>query len=247
MECPNCGGQLGLEDAVCPYCNTPNAFAAKHQSDMAHFRREYQRTQADVEKRTSLMQRHGSWLVILVVLLVALVGGVILQVYAWDIAYTMRERSVMDAAAEDRQAMDAYLAQGDYGQFLGYYDANDIFLDNDNPYQAVHRAAYAYVDLVESVAAIKDPDSYRFQSKYISSSCEYLAEDLIRVYTADDYASYDIDRYLPADKRVYVDDIRARTAAIAKTYFGMTDEQVADIPNMSKKKLAKVIEEGISR
>jgi raffinose/stachyose/melibiose transport system permease protein len=86
MECPNCGGQLGLEDAVCPYCNTPNAMAAKHQSDMAHFRQEYQRTQADVMQKTSFMQRHGSWLIVLSVLLVALIGGIVLG-YVWKFVF----------------------------------------------------------------------------------------------------------------------------------------------------------------
>ena len=100
MKCPNCNGQMGLEDAFCPYCGSPNAMAAKHQSDMDRFQQEYQRTQTDVMERTSFMQQHGSWLVILTVLLAALVIGIVLQIGAWDIGYSVREENVKQSMAE---------------------------------------------------------------------------------------------------------------------------------------------------
>ena len=101
MKCPNCGGNMGLEDEVCPFCNTPNTMAVQHQADMDHYREEYQRTQADVVAKTTLLQRHGSWLIILAVLLVLLMGGVILNVYAWDIGYDIRAKNVERGFAED--------------------------------------------------------------------------------------------------------------------------------------------------
>ena len=246
MQCPNCGAQMGLEDAACPYCSTPNAMAAQHQSDMAHFRREYQRTQSEVMQKTSLLQRHGSWLVILAVLLVALVVGVILNVFAWDIGYSMRTHEMERTIDEDMQAMDAFLEQGDYGQFLGYYIANDMSLDYENPYQGVRTVAGAYVDLVHYVSALNDDSEYSFRPERISDTCGYLAEDLNKIFAIEEYYSYDVDRYLPADKRVYVEDMQDRAAAIAKTYFGLTDQDIQEIPNMSTHKLATVIEEGIS-
>ena len=246
MQCPSCGGQMGLEDAVCPYCNTPNAMAVQHQTDMARFRQEYQRTQADVMAKTSLLQRHGSWLVVLVVLLVALVVGLVLNTYAWDIGYDMRTQNVLQNAADDRQAMDALLERGDYGQFLGYYRANDISLDDDNPYQGVQTVAAAYVDLVQYIGGMNDSSNYAFRPEHVSTTCEYIAEDLNRIYTVDRRYSYNTERYLPADKRVYVEDMQARAAAIAKAYFGLNDADIQAIPDMSTQKLASLIEERIA-
>lgn len=245
MKCPSCGGQMGLEDAVCPYCGTPNAMAVKHQSDMAHFRQEYQRTQTDVMQKTSFMQQHGSWLVILVVLLVALIGGVILHVYSWDIGYSIREGNVERSMAEDQQTLDGFLESGDFGKFVGYYEANSISLDYDNPYQGLYRAARAYVDILEYVSALHDDSSHLFKPEYASSTCEYLATDLNRIFTLERDYSGDVDRYIPSDKRAYLEDIRDRAAAISKTYFGLTDEDIEEIPNMSTNKLATIIEEGI--
>lgn len=246
MKCPNCGGQMGLEDAFCPYCNTPNDMAKKHQSDMAHYREEYQRTQDSVMRETSFMRQHGSWLAIVAVLLAAMVAGVILQVCAWDIGYSIRTSNVERSAAEDWAVMDAYLEQGEYGKFAGYYDANDINLGYENPYSGLHSAAIAYTDILQYATAVNDPSSYSFRPEYVSSTCEYVAEYLNRVYTLEQQYSYDLDRYLPADKRVYLEDIRERTAVISKAYFGLTDEDIEEIPNISVRKLARIIEEGVS-
>ena len=246
MKCPNCGGQMGLEDAFCPYCGTRNEQAAKHQSDMAHFRQEYERTQADVMQKTSLMQRHGSWLVILSVLLVALVAGIVLNVFAWDIGYSIRTGSAESSRSEDSQVMDAFLEKGDYGQFVGYYNANDISYDYDNSYQALRTAANAYVYLVQDIAEVNDRSRRSTSSEHLSFLYSSMAESLNRIYTIEQQYSYDIDRYLPSDKRKYVDDIRERAAAISKAYLGLTDEDLQEIPNMSTRKLAKIIEEGVA-
>ena len=246
MKCPNCGGQMGLEDATCPYCNTPNAMAAKHQSDMAHFRQEYQRTQADVMEKTSFMQRHGSWLVVLSVLLVALIAGIILQANAWNIGYSIREKNVERGMAEDSLVMDSYLEAGDYGKFVGYYDANNISLDYDNPYQGVRSAAHAYAALLQNISTINDRSNRTYSPEHLSNTCNYAAENLNRIFSLEEQYSYNTDKYLPPDKRIYVEDIRDRASAIAKAYFGLTDEQIREIPNMSTKKLATLIEEGIT-
>jgi hypothetical protein len=237
---------MGLEDAFCPYCNTPNALAVKHQSDMAHYREEYQRTQDSVMQKTSFVRQHGSWLAIIAVLLAAMVAGFILQVYAWDIGHSIRASNNEKYAAEDWAAMDAYLEQGDYGKFIGYYEANDIDLNYENPYQGLHTVAYAYTDILEYIAAINDSGSHYFKPDYVSGTCEYIAEYLIRIYTIEQQYSYDLDRYLPADKRAYLEDIRERTAVISKAYFGLTDEDIEEIPNISERKLARMIEEGVS-
>ena len=222
MKCPNCGGQMGLEDVACPYCDTPNAMAAQHQSDMAHFREEYERTQDEVLENTSGMRRHGSWLVVVTILLVGLVIGIILQASAWDIGHAIREHNVEQDAAADKQMLDTYLEQGDYGKFVGYYDSNDIYLSSYESYQAVHSAARAYVDI------------------------EYLADDLNDIFTLEKQYSYALERYLPDSMRPYVEDIRERAGVIAQTYLGLTEEQVKEIPDMSEQKLARLIEEGIT-
>ena len=246
MKCPNCGGSMGLEDAFCPYCNTPNTMAVQHQTDMAHYRNEYERTQADVMEKTSFLQRHGSWLVVLVVLLVLLVVGVVLQFSAWDIGYSIRESRAEQSAAEDSAVLDAYLEQGEYGKFAGYYGSNDIYIVDRNPYQALRSAANAYTDLVQYISALHSSSDYAFKPNRISDTCGYIANDLNRIYTIEQQYSYDLDESLPLDKRVYLEDIRDRTRAIAKAYFGLTDEQINDIPNVSTQKLAQWIEEGIA-
>ena len=246
MKCPSCGGNMGLEDAVCPYCGQPNTQAVQHQSDMARYQREYERTQAEVLEETSFMRGHGSWLVILAALLVALIAAIALNVSAWDIGYSIREGNVDRTFAESAQTLDAYLEQGDYGKFLGYYEANDLSLANDTRYQAMQTAARAYVDLLTYISAIGNSSEYAFTPNRIADTSSYIASDLNTIYGIERYYDYDLERYLPESMKPYLDDLRERTAFICVAYFGLTDEQVQEIPNMSEKKLAQLIEEGVS-
>lgn len=246
MKCPNCGGQMGLEDVACPYCDTPNAMAAQHQSDMAHFREEYERTQDEVLENTSGMRRHGSWLVVVTILLVGLVIGIILQASAWDIGHAIREHNVEQDAAADKQMLDTYLEQGDYGKFVGYYDSNDIYLSSYESYQAVHSAARAYVDIMQLVDTANRPEELSYTPEHLTHVCEYLADDLNDIFTLEKQYSYALERYLPDSMRPYVEDIRERAGVIAQTYLGLTEEQVKEIPDMSEQKLARLIEGGIT-
>ena len=246
MKCPNCGGQMGIEDAVCPYCGTPNALATQHRADMNRFDQEYRRTQESVNEKTSFMRSTGGWLTVLVILLVALVIGIVMQVSAWDIGYSMREKAVENSSLEDRRMLDSYLEQGDYGKFVGYYNANELSLNSDDPYYALHSAAYSYVDLISSVSALSDPTDHSFNPTYRSDTCGRLADDVIRIYTIERTYSYDLERNLPSSMIPYLEDIRDRTRAILKSYFGLSEAQIADIPNLSAARLGTMLEEGIA-
>lgn len=246
MKCPSCGAPMGLEDAACPYCGEPNDLARQHQYDMARYRMEYERTQDEVLENTSLMQRHGSWLVILVVLLVALVVAIGLNAVAWDIGYSIREGNVERDMAEHAQTLDAYLEQGEYGKFAGYFNANDINMSSNRSYHAVKTAADAYAQILEDVAALNDPDEWAFKPDHVHDTCVYLAGSFNRIYMLEQQFSYDPEESFPRWTRAYVDDIRERTAVIGKTYFGLTDDDIRNIPNMSVYRLAQLIEEGIA-
>ena len=247
MKCPNCGAQMGLEDVSCPYCNTPNSYAVQHQSDMERYRSEYERTQEQVLQNTSFMQRNGSWLVILVVLLIALMVGIGLLANSWDIGYSIRESNVNRDIATYNQVMDAYLEQGDYGKFAGYYQSNDLYLSEDDSYQGIRMASDAYVDLIENVSSIVNPDEYSMSPERVSSTCGYIAGDLIKIYNTEEQFSYVLDEYLPESHRAYLEDIRNRARAIAIAYLGLTDEDIESIPTLSERKLALIIEEGVTK
>lgn len=247
MKCPNCGAQMGLEDALCPYCNTPNSYAVQHQSDMERYRNEYERTQEQVLQNTSFVQRNGSLLVILVVLLVALMVGIGLFANAWDIGYSIREGNIEREMAADRQVLDAYLEQGDYGKFVGYYESNGLYMSSDDSYRALRTAAGSYVNMLQDLMTVIKPDKYSMSPSRISDTCGYIAEDLNKIFTVEEQYPYDLDKYLPDSKRVYLEDIRERTSAIAITYLGLTEEDIREIPSISKRKLASMIEEGITK
>ncbi len=246
MKCPNCGAPMGLEDKYCTYCGTPNMQALRHQADMEKYQQEYLKTQQDVMEKTGRLRRSGSWLVILVVLLIAMIASIILFARAWDIGYTLREKKLTKEMPHHKAVLEAYLEEGEYSQFYGYYSSNSLSLGDDYSYEAVYRASRSYVNIIEIAASVHDPDNFRFQEKYRTENCEYLAEDLIRLFTVEEDLSYYADEALTEDKLAYVEDMRDRIRAVARTCFGLTEEEIDRIPELSKGKLGAMIGEGIA-
>lgn len=245
MKCPNCGAQMGLEDRFCPYCGSPNQQAVKHQSDMDRFKGEYFETKEHVLRRTEFFRNQGGLLIILALVLLAMIIGVILNAKAWDIGFSIREKSVVKYREVDAEVLEGYLQEGEYSKFVGYFDSNRLRFMDDTTYDAVDTVASAYVRLFEYVSGIDNPEDFQFSESRIVDSCQYLAEDLIRIYTVEKEYNYRREEYLTEDKLGYIKDIQERSAVICKTYFGLTDEEIADIPNMSESKLASLLEEEI--
>ena len=241
MKCPSCGSPMGLENKYCPYCGEPNQFAIEHQRDMDRFEVEYQNTQNRVFKRTEVLRRHGGNLIVMVLVLLALIVALVMNFKAWDIGYSIREQKAAANKEKDAAVIQDLLENGEYGKFKGYYDTNDVGSFSDDDYWAVYRVAQSYTRLMENVSSIKNPSSYSG-----NLSIEYAAEELLSIFDAEKEYNYK-DEYLAEDKMVYIRDMQERAALIAKTYFGLTDEAIQDIPNMSKAKLASLIEEGVGK
>lgn len=247
MKCPNCGSPLGLEDKFCPYCGSPNKLATKHQRDMDRFDAEYQSTKDRVFRRTEVLRNHGGLLIILVLVLIALIGAVILNAYAWDISFRLRDRNSDKYATIDKEVMEEYLAAGEYGKFVGYVSSNDVSYEVEGDYWPIRTASRSYTALFEYISAIDNPSDYLFTDREMSYGCGRIAEDLLTIYNVEKENDSYYKEYFTEDKLAYIRDIQERTTLIAKTYFGLTDEEIEEIPNMSKSKLAAIIEEGLGR
>ena len=245
IKCPNCGSQMGLEDKFCPYCGSPNTQAVQHQRDMEQFQDDYSETKEHVYRRTEVLRNQGSLLIMMVLILIAMIIAIILNARAWDIGYKIREKNVARYSATDTDIVEQYLEAGEYGKFTGYFDSNDMYYDYDGTYDAVKSAARSYVRLFEYVNDIQDPSSYLFREDAGSGGFEYLAENLMRIYTVEKDYSYNKEKVLTEDKLVYIHDIQERAGVMAKAYFGLTDEDVQEIPNMSAGKLEALLEERI--
>jgi len=241
MKCPSCGSPMGLENKYCPYCGEPNQFAIEHQRDMDRFEVEYRNTQNRVFKRTEVLRRHGGNLIVMVLVLMALIVALVMNFKAWDIGYSIREKKVIADREKDVAVIQEFLESGEYGKFRGYYDANDVGSFSNDDYWAVSRIAMSYTRLIEYVSSLRNPSSFSDEL-----SIEYAAEALLSIFTVEKEYNYK-EEYLTEDKMVYIRDMQERAALIAKTFFGLTDETIEDIPNLSNTKLASLIEEGLGR
>lgn len=245
MKCPHCGSPMGLEDRFCAYCGRPNEQAIEHQRDMDRFDAEYQDTKEHVFRRTEILRHHGSILIIMVISLIGLVGAVSLNAFAWDIAYNISEKESRRYLAEDRKVLREYLDAGDYGKFVGYYDSNNMDSEIDREYLAVYAASMSYTRLFEYISAIDNPLDYFFREDNTLEACTSIADELVRIFNIEKEYDHSYSDYLAEDKMVYINDIQERASVIAMTYFGLTENDVKEIPNISESKLAEIIKKGL--
>ena len=94
MKCEHCGYNLQIEDSFCPYCGQPNPFAVRHQREMQHFSREFQKTKQDVLEKSSRFNRRTVRITITAVLIAACAVMAFLCAAADDIRYMQNEKKI---------------------------------------------------------------------------------------------------------------------------------------------------------
>lgn len=239
---------MGLEDRYCPFCGTPNTMALQHHSDMERYQRQYRETHESVMEKTSLMQKHGAWLILLTIMLVVTVIGTVIYAKAWDIGYSIRQSNGKRNYSEDCRVMEGYLQEGDYSQFAGYYNANSYYSVMDNEYDAVASAAEDYTRLIKYVSTLRSPsDLDTFREDYFMETCEYTAQCIQSIFNVEKLYGYRSETLLTDDKMVYIHDIQDRAGVIAKAYFGLSDDDVDQITRLSEGALGEKIAEGVRK
>ena len=245
MKCPHCGGQMGIEDRFCTHCGAPNALAARHQSEIDRFSREYDMTQKEVLKKAGFFRAYGGWLTVLVIILALLLASVIVFARSWDIGYALRSREGARHAASDQAILDEMLENGEYGEFYGYYNANIVYGSDETlgNYYGVYRAAGEYARIIEGISTLREAQLFPSNNEMHDYEWESLARSLIEVFTVEDQLVYGAEEYFAEDKLVHIREIQDRVAHLAEAYLGLSEEDIARVPDMSEKRLTNLLEE----
>ena len=84
MKCKYCGGEVGLEELVCPYCGQPNDQAVLHQKDMAAYRQRFHATETAVRQKA---HQYAQIIPRVVLILTLLIGGIIMLAISSEAMY----------------------------------------------------------------------------------------------------------------------------------------------------------------
>lgn len=240
MKCEKCGGNLTLEDVVCPYCEALNEHAVQHIREMNRYKKDYEGTKQEVY---SVTKNYAGITVRIIVIAVLIVLTVICGVLSGE-AYSIK-RNIKIAQRNDKECketMEQYLEDRDYYAFAMFCDINKIsayeegYEEYNSIIYAVRQYHYAYDAIMRTVKPYEGVDN--------QNSISYIAEYVNGFYKIFDESS---DNYYSAntsEKSMEVAlEIKEQLEALLMAYCGLTQEDIAGFADMSKAERALIIEE----
>ena len=234
MKCKYCGHPLEIEDKFCPACGRPNELAVEHRKYMSDYEEKFEKTRTEVEAKTRVFARFTIPIIVIFVLVILAVVSVVIRSHAWEWGYDKREAALEANAADDREQIEEYLDDEDYGGACEYWNGHSLYASASlDEYTGVIRAAQGYNDIFETLLRLKQTDS-TYSDEYLSSMISWMAVDIVEVYNTESEYDYDRDLYFSDDRMEDIYKIRNATTAILAAYGNMTREEAESFAGMYK-------------
>lgn len=249
MKCKQCGSNLNIEDKFCPYCGTPNPFAVQHQREMEAFTKEFNDTKDEVIKTTGAKGKRAGRMTVLAVLALLVAIMFILVIRADEIRYWREEKKIDSKKAEYTQEIEQYMANGDYLGLSHYTNEKRLkWSSTFDEYDKVFYGAQYYERTYSYCVQLMqfDYQSYSYGSK--TELLEYTSENLYRLFENAKEDEYDSKRhYFDGNRRAFIDGSVEQGKLLAKTFFGLSDEEVAELPNMTEARITVLLEDSYEK
>ena len=245
MKCKHCGNDLQIEDRVCPFCGQPNPFAVRHQQEMQRFAREFEETREDVLEQSGRFNRRTVRITILAVLIAACAVMTVLCFAADGIRYWREDKKIAADADLYRAELDRMIEERSYTGVYDYISERRLSgADLMREYDAVWMASMCYhrfyVNLMMLAQKTADPDAYTYYSE--SELFEEIAESVRGIYEEMQEDPYHPEAYTE-EKMAYMRDMADTAGQMLVRYTGITEEEAAQIPEMSMARLNVMMED----
>lgn len=247
MKCPYCGSPLGLEDEFCSFCGQPNQLAKKHQADMKHFKKEFNKTQQQVYVKTHRFATLTTSLIILFVLVILNIAGFIFFSSSWHIGSAMLKNDISKHADEHRETLEYLIQIGDYPGMSSYFDTNSLFLSDEfDEYRAVVSVADNYYSVFRRLAETEEYREYLFDAENLSFTAQSIADNLDYIYNVEQHYKYQEEISLTEEKMAIIEKIQEQTTALLIAYGGLTPEEAEELPELSASRQREILERSLT-
>ena len=244
MKCEYCNGILSLEDEVCPHCGRPNRHAEKHIEEMRRYAGEFEKTRRYVQDKTSGYTEAVVRVIILAVLAVLSLVFFIAGRNAWEIMWKAEQIGAERHFEEYSRILDEYLEEEDYLMFNAFCEERGI-RSYDSAYEekygeiiyacSCYASAYEYV---YEYALLEDAENMEHAAEYAGDMLDYF----YGLYRNEDFR-HTGGRDEPEEYRKVLDSMERKLKQILTAYCGVTAEEAAMLPEMSKAKRNMFLEE----
>ena len=245
MKCEHCGCNLQIEDSFCPYCGQPNPFAVRHQREMQHFSREFQKTKQDVLEKSSRFNRRTVRITITAVLIAACAVMAFLCAAADDIRYMQNEKKIEAEAQHHKAEINTLMEERNYAGLYSYMDRNHLSYSQAlREYDAVYLTSMQYVRLYENLMILlskaHDEEAYKYYQK--EELIESIAGEIGSISEAMEENDFRPEEFTE-EKKEYMEDLQDMTGRLLVRYLHITEEEAEQLPSMSQARRSVLLED----
>ena len=245
MICPNCGSEVGPEEARCPKCGAENTFATQHRQNRKAFQKAYSKTKGGVI--ASALKTKG--LATRAAILITLIIG---SLIAFTVMHAVYEGPDPDRAArrEAQKHSDDYareaeqlLKSREYMEYVSFLYAHELQSFPPEQFEPLQKVTYVAMDYYECIKLLEqivlrsdDPEYFDGLETDIRNLSMYLESffQVVRVQSENETN----ETYLAC-----IMDMEALLRAAMRTYFAMDEEQLEEFLSLSQVQKAVKLEE----
>lgn len=243
MKCNYCGGEVGLEEELCPYCGRPNEQALQHHRNMASFRRRFAQTETEVMGRTERYAGIVPRTILIVIFLIITIVAFFVAENSFSVPEDMRRRAAERHPESYRAVLDQFLEEKDYISFASYLSFHDIrtYRTAFSEYNDLQWSAEYYQGVVEYLERLflhqETEDWLRFDA---SNDVLRLCQELEYFMDAYERGVRDSES---ASHRAILDDMRNNVLEMLHVFLGIDGDEIDDFLKLSDNRKAALIEE----
>ncbi len=236
MKCPNCGGEMSLEQRFCAHCGTENTEARQHAAAMEMYNNEFNQTKAEVFRTAKVQGSLLARFIIIFVMLILIVTECILSAKSYSIVSSRKAKYANKHSEEYLAIMNQYFEEKNYLDLDSFISEKGIRFYTDTPYvEYTHLrnliSDYSYSFRTFEAARYRINNiSRQYENPYtrVASTITSFYEQYERYTTSDSYAdSISQDEW--AKMKIIYDDYNK----MVQYYCQFTDEEMADFLSTS--------------
>ncbi len=246
MKCEFCGSNLQIEDEICPYCGKPNPHYIKHRQDMQAFQTDYQSTKQEVLAHVSKLNQRTVHITIIAVLVALCAAALALCFLGDKIRDARTEREIARNKAVYEAQIKSYMEDVDPIRLSEYSRKNQLtYSDQMDEYNKIFSISSYYQYFYEYTMELMTEGIHE-KYETLDEKCESLARYAGYIYENRQRQSFDKDYHFTPDKMAYMDAVIEKTELLLKAYYGLSDEDIRQVPTLSRARLTILLAEGYS-
>lgn len=244
MKCEYCGGLLQIEDAKCPHCGKDNPHYIKHRSDMQAYQADYQSTKEEVLQNTSKLNRRNVHITVIAVLVALCAVAAVFCILGDNIQDARRESGIERNKTVYETHIRGYMEEGDPIGLYQYANRNRLTYSKAlEEYDKVFTISMYYNYFYEYTMELMTEGT---EKKYytLEERCQDISRYAGYLYQYRERQSYDKEACFTPDKVAFMDETVGKLELFLKAYFGLSDEEIAQVPSLSQARLTLLLAEG---